>query len=458
MPRRFVTEDAIHNSATNKVPSGSVIVVTRVGLGKVGIAPSDLCFSQDSQALIFNQSLLDSQYVLFFMGQAVSIFKHISRGTTISGVTKKQLATLQFLPPLDEQRRIVCEIEKQLTRLDAAAVALKRAQANLKRYRASVLKAACEGRLVPTEAELAHKEGRNYETGEQLLARSLKERRAKWEADQLAKMIAAGKPPKNDDWKRKYKEPASPDTSNLPPLPEGWVWASLDQLKLFSIYGPRFSSDDYSEVGTIVLRTTDISESGKVDLSTAPRLDLASGDLAKYRLTPGDLVFTRTGATIGKTAIFADDVPAIPGAYLIHFRLTTSTITAWYVYRFFQSASGQDRLLAGRLGIGQPNLNAPTIEAIPIPLPPLPEQQRILAAVDAQLTIVENERTQVLKLCRKSGLLRQSILKRAFEGKLVAQDPNDEPASVLMERIRIEREHHHAPPRPKTRSVAASPR
>ncbi len=109
-----------------------------------------------------------------------------------------------------------------MTDLDAAVAALKRVQANLKRYRASVLKAACEGRLVPTEAELARKEGRTYETGAQLLARILKERRAKWEADQLAKMLAAGKPPKNDDWKKKYKEP---DPAALPSysarLPEG---------------------------------------------------------------------------------------------------------------------------------------------------------------------------------------------------------------------------------------------
>ena len=69
------------------------------------------------------------------------------------------------LPPLDEQRRIVAELETQLTRLDASVTALKRVQANLKRYRASVLKAACEGRLVPTEAELARREGRNYESG-----------------------------------------------------------------------------------------------------------------------------------------------------------------------------------------------------------------------------------------------------------------------------------------------------
>ena len=101
--------------------------------------------------------------------------------------------------------------------LDAAVAALKRVQANLKRYRASVLKAACEGRLVPTEAELARKEGRTYETGEQLLARILKERRAKWEADQLAKMLAAGKPPSNDDWKKKYKEPAPPNPTSSSP-------------------------------------------------------------------------------------------------------------------------------------------------------------------------------------------------------------------------------------------------
>ena len=108
------------------------------------------------------------------------------------------------LPPLSEQYRIVAAIEALLTDLDAAVTALRRVQANLKRYRASVLKAACEGRLVPTEAELARKEGRTYENGEQLLARILKERRAKWEGDQLAKMVAAGKSPQNDEWNKKY--------------------------------------------------------------------------------------------------------------------------------------------------------------------------------------------------------------------------------------------------------------
>ena len=80
------------------------------------------------------------------------------------------------LPPLPEQHRIVAEIEKHFTRLDASVAALKRGEANLKRYRASVLKSACEGTLVLTEAELARAEGRDYEPADVLLQRILAER------------------------------------------------------------------------------------------------------------------------------------------------------------------------------------------------------------------------------------------------------------------------------------------
>ena len=110
----------------------------------------------------------------------------------------------------------MAEIEKQLTRLDASVAALKRAQANLKRYRASVLKAACEGRLVPTEAELAQTEGRDYEPADRLLARILSERRTRWESQEKRG--------------RKYKEPVAPDTSNLPELPEGMGVGITEQI------------------------------------------------------------------------------------------------------------------------------------------------------------------------------------------------------------------------------------
>ena len=117
-----------------------------------------------------------------------------------------------LVPPEPEQRQIVAEIEKQFTRLEAGIAALRRVQANLKRYRAAVLKAACEGRLVPTEAELARKKRRAYESADQLLARILIERRNKWNG------------------RGKYNGPATPDTTSLPPLPKGWTWTTLDAL------------------------------------------------------------------------------------------------------------------------------------------------------------------------------------------------------------------------------------
>ncbi len=155
-PRKSISELAIASSTTNLVSQGSIVVVTRAGLGKVAIAREPLCFSQDSQGLVFNANLLHGLFLTYYLSQAVQRFRYEGRGTTISGVTKKQLRELPvLLPPLPEQRRIVAEIEKQFTRLDASVAALKRVQASLKRYRASVLKAACEGKLVPTEAELS---------------------------------------------------------------------------------------------------------------------------------------------------------------------------------------------------------------------------------------------------------------------------------------------------------------
>ena len=129
-PRRSISELAITASTTNLVPRGSVVVVTRVGLGKVAMAQEPLCFSQDSQGLVFNASLLHGLFLTHYLSQAVQRFRYEGRGTTISGVTKKQLCDLLILlPPLPEQHRIVAEIKKQFTRLDASVAALCRRSA-----------------------------------------------------------------------------------------------------------------------------------------------------------------------------------------------------------------------------------------------------------------------------------------------------------------------------------------
>ena len=165
-----------------------------------------------------SQPNLDNAYLKYFLNQ----WEFVSFVTRLNTGDRPRVDFTQFadypipLPPLLEQHRIVAEIETQFTRLDASVAALRRARAKLKRYRTSVLKAACEGRLVPTEADLARSEDRGYEPAGVLLDRILAERRARWESQEKRR--------------GKYNEPSLPDTSALPELPEGWAWTSFEQL------------------------------------------------------------------------------------------------------------------------------------------------------------------------------------------------------------------------------------
>ena len=151
-PRRSITVEAVKSSATNLVPSESIIVVTRVGLGKIAYTKTPICFSQDSQALVGNNSIIDPHYALYYLSKAVQIFKYSNRGTTISGVTKKQLSELSFfLPPLNEQKRIVSKIESIFGNIDSIEKQVNGAIRSLNTLKQSVLKLAFEGKLVPQD-------------------------------------------------------------------------------------------------------------------------------------------------------------------------------------------------------------------------------------------------------------------------------------------------------------------
>ena len=431
-PRRQINEGAVKASATNLVPGGSIIVVTRVGLGKVALVEEALCFSQDSQGLVFDTSNVDGLYFTYFLSDAVQRFKYESRGTTINGVTKKQLRELPvLLPPLAEQRRIVAEIETQFTRLDASVAALRRAQANLKRYRASVLKAACEGRLVPTEAELAHSEGRDYEAAGVLLERILAERRVRWESQEKRR--------------GKYKELSAPDTSALPELPEGWVWGTVEQLLARSEYGTSVKCS-YEATGFPILRIPNIV-AGEIDPTDIKYATQPVKIDSETSLAKGDVLMCRTNGSVrlvGKTAVVHSDLEPYHGfaSYLLRFRLMeTEFIPKWF-HIYSKSQLGRAFIEQNAASsAGQNNVSLTLIHTMPIPLPPLAEQRRIVADVERRLSVVQQTEAAVeASLARAERRLRQSILKQAFSGKLVPQDPDDEPASALLERIKTERE------------------
>jgi type I restriction enzyme S subunit len=181
------------------------------------------------------------------------------------------------LPDLDEQRRIVAELEGQFSRLDEAVATLKRVKANLTRYKAAILKAAVEGRLVPTEAELARREGRGYESGQELLRRVLEIRRSHWNG------------------KARYERPPQPDSTELPDLPEGWAWARLEALA--SIKGgitvDKKRKDPTSRL-VPYLRVANVQR-GHLDLAEIKVIDVPQADVEELRLQHGDILFNEGG-------------------------------------------------------------------------------------------------------------------------------------------------------------------
>jgi len=375
-----------------------------------------------------------------------------------------QIAAFEVeLPPSGEQRRIVEAIESYSTRLDDAVATLERVQRNLKRYRASVLKAAVEGRLVPTEAELARAEGRDYEPAPVLLERILAERRRRWEEAELAKMKAKGKPPKDDKWKAKYPEPEAVHISALPVLPEGWVWTSVDavgDVLLGRQRAPQFLTGRYSRP---YLRVANIKDD-RIDYSDLEEMDFDAAHFEKYRLKPGDILVSegQSPERLGQSAIYSGGIDGLCFQKTLHrFRPISFGPSSEFAQLVFRAhvKSGVFKKL-GSITTNIAHLTLIKFKSAPFPLPPLGEQKRITNETERLLSIVYELKSSNIAHIVRCARLRQSLLKWAFAGRLVDQDPTDEPASRLLERIEAERESTNGDPRrsrrrPRARSSKA---
>lgn len=354
-----------------------------------------------------------------------------------ASISSKTLAkTIPFLlPPAAEQTRIVVKLEELLTDLDAGVAELKAVQKKLAQYRQTLLKAAVEGALT-SEWRAKHTP---TETGAQLLARILQERRASWEAKQLAKFKEQGKtPPK--DWQKKYAEPAAPVTSSLPELPKGWVWATIEQLSVEQRYGSSAKTNENSS-GVPVLRMGNIQD-GQLDYASLKYLPKSHGEFPALLLKDGDLLFNRTNSPelVGKTAIYrSEQAPCSFASYLIAVRfnqdfapeLASVFINSAYGRHWIKSVAVQQT--------GQANVNGSKLAALAVPVPPKDEQGELIRCLSEQMGTAARQWEDIAKSLKQSAAQRQNILRAAFAGQLVPQDPTDESASVLLDRIRVGR-------------------
>lgn len=377
-----------------------------------------------AEFIVFPESpVIDGDFLKFLLHQQAFVDFAMSR---VSGdrprVKFDALAEFEFLlPPHSEQRRIAEKIETLFAEVDKGEESLRQVQALLARYRQSVLKAAVTGELT---ADWRAQRAGQLEHGRDLLARILKARRENWQG------------------RGKYKEPVEPDTRNLPELPEGWVWAAVEQIAEVIGGLTKNAKRSAMELRRPMLRVANVYQN-RLDLSEIHETGVAEFELERVALRPLDLLVVEGNGSkdqIGRMAVWRGEIAgAVHQNHLIKVRLIEPGLVELLLW-WFQSATGR-RIIedVASSTSGLYTLSISKIEALSVPIPSFEEAQVISGRLKQEFARLEALDRIVEQELRRSAALRQAILKDGFEGRLVPQDPSDEPASELLARIRAQR-------------------
>jgi type I restriction enzyme, S subunit len=413
---KMVHADVAPTRARQKLKAGDVLVsMTRPNLNAVALVPESLDGSIGSTGFdVLRPVGIDPRWIYFFVQTRRFIYSMSARvqGALYPAVRPKDIRTFSLpVAPLAEQHRIVEAIEAGFTRLDVASARFARVLTSLSRFRASLLSTAFMGRLVPTEDELAKGVGSGYESGQELIARIVRERRSR---------------PEHQVREKAMRELLSPDPGgNSPHLPEGWAWStfgSIATIESDSVDPQRFADSPHLAPDNIegwtgrLLPCRTIKEDG----ITSPN----------HRFRRGMIIYSKIRPYLAKAAIAPFDGLCSADMYPISTSIDTRFLLHWMLSTQFvsQAIAHQGRSLL-------PKINQAALVSLLVPVPPLAEQRRIGEKLEHDLSVVGSVAGDVQRGLNRCTRLRQAILKAAFEGRLVHQDPNEESANALLTRV-----------------------
>lgn len=307
----------------------------------------------------------------------------LQSGSTRKRISRGNLATIQLpVPPLAEQRRIVAALEEHLSDLDAAVAGLERARLNHRRYRSAILRSAVDGSLLG-----------------------------------------------DIDRQQRGPDPWSPN------VPGHWRFDTVENLAELVEYGTSAKTMEAPD-GVPVLRMGNIVD-GELSWDSLKYLPSSHDEFPRLLLSPGDVLFNRTNSPelVGKSAVYEATRPqASFASYLLRVRLQPG-LNPRFFSAYVNSVYGRAWVASVvSQQVGQANVNGTKLRALSVPLPPEDEQERIVAEMQARLDAARRVMADVDVQLARAARLRQSILRRAFEGRLVPQDPRDEPARVHLAR------------------------
>jgi type I restriction enzyme, S subunit len=394
----FITEEALKSSSAKLFPAGTLMIALYgATIGKLGILTIDAATNQ-AVCGIFVPEGVETKYLFYFLLQHRRELIKQGAGGAQPNISQGIVRDIEVpLPPLPEQRRIVARIEELFSRLDAGVAALRHAKAQLQRYRQSVLAAAVTGQLTQAWRE----QHPDTEPAEELLERILEQRREQW------------------DGRGDLKVPIAPEPKAFESLPTTWVPTTISALGVVK-GGKRLPKDtSYAD------RQTDHPYIRVVDFDsfTICRDDLrylepeVQAQISRYTISSSDIYISIAG-TIGVVGTIPDD---LDGANLTEnaAKITGLIETSQkFLCYWIASAPCRNFVVEQTKTTAQPKLALYRIEQIPVPLPPLAEQQQIVAEVEARTTAIDHLEAELDRQITRSNRLRQSTLATAFKGDL----------------------------------------
>ena len=444
---KSISRIGLANSSAHVMPAGSVHFSTRAPVGYVVISAESLTTNQGFKSLVPALGVFN-EYVYYYLLASRGYAREHASGTTFLELSGRAFGRLPIpLAPTATQHRIVAKIEQLFSELDKGVDSLKTARTQLEVYRQSVLKHAFEGKLT---AQWREENKDKLETPEQLLARIKKERAAhyerqlqEWKAnanrgERTIRRSLASRPAKLKDVARLSLE----ETETLSPLPGGWSYVRLGLV----IDEPKYGTSkkcDYNFEGTGVLRIPNVVR-GLIDDADLKGASFEDDEKWAYSLRSGDILMIRSNGSIsivGKCALVSSaEQRYLYAGYLIRIRPNPAVVLPEYLAVLISSHLVRVQIEGfAKSTSGVNNINSGEIQSLIVPLCSVQEQQEMVAQLSAMISGMDATTTEIDKQLRTTDTLRQAVLKKAFAGQLVPQDPGDEPASVLLEKIRTER-------------------
>ncbi len=442
----------MNKSGNEKILTSSELMLTLDKISSLGlhVRPANtIVFPKRGGAIATNKKRIlgqPSTYDLNLMGISpiefnVEYFWHwfqsidlnqLSDGSNVTQINHGDIEPLQIpLPPLNEQKRIVAKIEALQTRSQRVKEELEAIKPLLDQFRQSVLASAFLCDLTKDW----RKQNPDVEPAEVLLERIRVERRRRWEEAELEKMKAKGKVPKDDKWKKKYKEPEPIDSDGLPELPDAWCWVRVETIA--TIASNLVSPENYLDYPHIAPDNIEKGSGRLLKYNTIQEDKVIS---PKHLFYPGQILYSKIRPYLSKCVLIDFQGLCSADMYPIDSDIDTSYLFRYILSNIFlkliNKASGSRVVL--------PKANQKQVYSIPVPILPLLEQKEIVRRIESLFKLADKIEQQYQQAEIDLETLNQSILAKAFRGELVPQDPNDEPASVLLERIREERDRAKA--------------